>query len=131
MIDPKSTLSMPLLEEYLFVDCLLVDWSVDPHLKEMSLTVEAYGKTSKGRSKGLLSLRCVSLFSFASKIHPEAWADLGRPYSSSGEDQRANEIVAVTDQVEGTVRSLELSTDMLELRVRCAAIELSFSPFSV
>src|SRR5579864_8570416 len=94
----------------------------------MTLIIEAYGKTTEGRAKGLLSLRCVRLFSFESKIHPEAWADLERPYSSGGEDQRANEIVAVTDRVEPTMRRLELSTDMLDLRIGCVAIELSFSP---
>ena len=61
---------MPLLDPYVFVDCLLVNWSVDSHLSELSVDIEAYGTPGGVRTRGLLSVRCVKLSSFESKIHP-------------------------------------------------------------
>lgn len=128
MTGPHGSLEMALLDRYVFVDCLLVDLFVDSHMSELSLTLEAYGTTDEGRSKGLLSIRCVRLSSLDAKIHPELWTDLEKPYSSDGEDQRANEILAAVVQGEATMRSFDLKTDMLELRVQCAEIEVVFSP---
>ncbi len=114
---------MPLLDDYAFEDCLVVNFRVSPPLDEVTITCEAFfplRPEEKIRQKGLLLISCRKLLRLNAEINQELTEDLKRPYSPKGGDFRSNEIIDLRASPGQEKRiSLTLHSDMLNLDIEC------------
>jgi hypothetical protein len=110
------------LDGYDFVDCLLLDFALDPHLRHAEMACETYFKlrVDGARQRGVLRIRLDGLRALTVKVHPEFHVELDRPYRA-GNTMKANEVItfSLTRAVEGSPLSLRLASDMLSAVAEC------------
>lgn len=111
---------MKSIENYEFVDCLLVDFSVDKLVSTLSLVVEAYYSDSEHslKKKGLLKF----LFNRISKVsiikNGEFDFDINKCYDKAGNDTKANEVYSIKIlNIDSGTQIVKVDTDMLKMEV--------------
>lgn len=118
---------MTKLVDYAFVDCLFVDYAMDRLSSALSIVVEAFYPQREGgqRKKGLLRIAFSGIEFLQLTKNAEFDLDIQRPYSSDGDDVRANEIYSIViEQVGPTVLSVVLSSDMLAMSARFMTLDI-------
>jgi hypothetical protein len=116
-----------LLDGYAFVDCLLLDFVLEPHLRDAAVVCEAYFKprATGPRQRGVLRVRLGGLRAMAMDVHPEFQQDIDRPYGP--DTVKANEVItlSLTRSGDGSRLTLRLASDMLSAVVECEQCRVS------
>ena len=118
---------MNLLKDFIFLDCLLIDFEIDRHLQLIGLRCEAYlplQPEQEFRALGVINVRLAQCTVVRTRAKMELWEDLEKPYSG-GDTCKANEIILISLSVgSDQVSKLELSTDMVDLYVECKVVSI-------
>ncbi|MFB5652566.1 hypothetical protein ACE5IS_18135 [Leptospira wolffii] len=116
------------LQEYLFIDCLLVDFILSPTASDLMIIVESYYSevSNNIRKKGLLKVTFKDLIEIKIRKTNEFDYDLGLPYDRKGNHVKANEISAMDIfAVDGTnILTGKLSSDMLHVEVEFGSLQV-------
>ena len=84
------------IKNYDFVDCLLIDFSVNKYLTTIELISEVYFPLIAGkRKKGSLKVILEDIKNIDCQINSEFKIDLLGKYNKDGDDQRANEVYSI------------------------------------
>lgn len=115
------------LEEYDFVDCLLIDFKVDQLLSTLSVIVEAYYPLlpDRTRKKGLLKLVFNEIRQLSLAKTDEFDFDIKLEYDESGNDVKANELhsIDISEKKDNFIKCI-LESDMLKLYIQCDKVNI-------
>jgi len=109
------------LNDLIFKDCLIVGFSRDAASQSLALMFEAYDGNGAATEPDLYVLECAGVNEVRLQFFPEFPADLNRPYSSRGDDQRANEIHELRRDASGYIHLL---ADMVQGSFYCKKFRL-------
>lgn len=109
------------LEDLVFDDCVIVGYSRDAARGTLTLTFEAFDAKAPLPERNLYSLECSGVREVRLEFAPEFPADLNRAYDFDGNDQRANEIHALSRDPSGRVH---VSADMMRGSFHCQTRQL-------
>ena len=119
---------MDTLTGFDFVDCLLVDFSIDKTASVIELIIQAYYPINKGesiRKKGRIKLTASGISELKMKINGEFKDDVLRHYDANGNDYKANEVYKITiDALQNDKKDVEVESDFLEMQLACNSIEI-------
>jgi hypothetical protein len=108
------------IEEYSFVDCLLIDFGMNKSISTLFITFEAYFPLSIDgkRKKGLLKIIFDGINNVSVLKKEELEYDISLPYDKEGNDARANEIYSVKLSKFGNeYKKCIVHSDMLDLEI--------------
>ena len=116
------------IEEYDFVDCLLIDFGVDKLLSTLFVVVEAYYPTlsNRIRKKGLLKIMFKEINHLTINKLEGFDYDIKLTFDEKGNDYKANEVYLI-EVLEVDNRSYvgNIESDMLNLNIQCNKIEIT------
>jgi hypothetical protein len=116
------------IDEYVFVDCLLVDFSIDRTAHSVDITVEAYYptlNTNGQRKKGRIRIFAKEIKYLKMKMHEQFYVDLLREYSPDGHDFKSNEVYSVQITSENEDTLLILDSDFLQLELKSHLLSIA------
>ncbi|MBP3041625.1 hypothetical protein J9303_19475, partial [Bacillaceae bacterium Marseille-Q3522] len=84
--------------EYSFVDCLLIDFTIDKTATKIELISEAYfpiTENAEYRNKGKIAIILDEITHLNLDINSEFRNDILQPYDEDGSDFKANEVYSI------------------------------------
>lgn len=114
------------IKSFDFVDCLVIDFSVDKTISSLNVIVEAYYplRVNNTREKGLLKITCNQILMLNLKKNEEFDSDILQPYAKDGNDVKANEIYSIEYKYnENGVIEIYFKSDFLYFELMCNSIE--------
>ena len=118
---------MKTLKDYIFVDCVLMDFYVDKLISTVIIVTESYYPMYNGkRQKGTIKLSLKNIMNFTMSKLIEFDFDIQSNYGKDKyNDTIANEVYHIKDTVtENNTHNIELDSDFLKLTVICGQIEI-------
>ena len=116
------------LKEFAFVDWLFIDFKVGILLSSLELILEAYYplQQDNSREKGLIKLNFSGIKKIALEKNSEFDLDIYKPYDSSGDDTKANELylVQVNNVENGLIQGI-IHSDMINIELQTDSFTLS------
>ncbi|MDL1893668.1 hypothetical protein FBQ87_12400 [Sphingobacteriales bacterium CHB3] len=109
------------LNDLIFENCVIVGFSRDAARESLTLTFEAHDAKAPTDTPDLYILECTNISDVQLRFGPEFPADLNRPYTPGGKDQRANEIYELRRDATGAIH---IRADMIEGSFRCPEFRL-------
>lgn len=115
------------IQEYSFVDCLMLDFTTDKTVNTIEFIAEAYYPLMDNatlRKKGRIRVALQGIITVSMKINEEFTVDVLRAYDPEGDDYKANEIYSI--QAAHAEKNLELilESDFLEMKVEAQKLEV-------
>lgn len=115
------------ISQYSFVDCLLIDFSVNKTCSRLEIVSEAYfpfKELSDRREKGRIKIIVSGISYIEMKIKEEFVLDILSPYSQEGDDTRANEVYDMKNEKNDTAWDFSLKTDFLDMKLGCKKLSI-------
>lgn len=109
------------LNDLIFEDCIIVGFSRDAARQSLALTFEARSQAGSMHAPELYILECSEVSDVQLRFNGEFPEDLNRPYDTSGQDQRANEIHELRREANGY---MHVRADMLHGKFYCKKYRL-------
>ena len=113
---------MKKINEYEFVDCIMVDFNVDKLLSTLSIIAESYYPLilDGTRKKGLLQVAFKDIYQLHVTKNEEFNYDILLPYDYDGNDVKANEIYSMEiSNLQNGICKASIKSDMLNIELEC------------
>ncbi|PKA14702.1 hypothetical protein [Leptospira haakeii] len=116
------------LQQYLFIDCILVDFFLSPTVTDLIVITEAYYSEvlNSIRKKGLLKVTFEHLVEVNIRKTSEFDHDLSLPYDRKGDHVKANEmyVMDIFNSDGEDILSGKLDSDMLHVEVKFRSLQI-------
>lgn len=116
------------ISNYVFIDCLLVDFGIEKLLSNLYVVVEAYYKLENGhtRKKGLLKIEFKNLYNIHIIKTEEFEFDINLSYDKDGNDVKANEIYSIEiTEIQENHKIVRLDSDMLKFEIEFREVNIT------
>jgi hypothetical protein len=118
---------METLKDFIFVDCVLIDFSVDKLVSTITVVTESYyPECNRKRHKGVIKLLFKNITEFTVWKSIEFDSDIQLNLEKDRyNDSRANEVYYIKETFfKNSLHNVELDSDFLKLTILCSQIEI-------